>query len=154
MLDFGCGSGRDSKAFKDAGYEVVAVDGSIELAKAASELIGQDVVCSYFQDFETDKRFDGIWACASLLHLQKDELPAVISKLVSYLKPNGKLYMSFKYGSFEGHRNGRYYTDFTEESMTKLFKEIGITEGFDYFITSDVRPGRGEEKWLNVWIVT
>ena len=62
ILDFGCGSGRDSKAFLNAGYQVTALDGSEELCRIASEFIGQPVLCSTFQDYVPDEVFDGIWA--------------------------------------------------------------------------------------------
>lgn len=43
ILDFGCGSGRDTKYFIDNGYEVDAMDGSKELCKAATKYTGIQV---------------------------------------------------------------------------------------------------------------
>ena len=62
ILDLGCGSGRDSKAFIEQGYAVEAVDGSQEMCKVASEYIGQKVICARFQDYKPNKLFDGVWA--------------------------------------------------------------------------------------------
>lgn len=153
ILDLGCGSGRDSKAFLDLGYKVVSVDGSIEMCKAAEKLTKQPVICSYFQDFETGEMFDGIWACASLLHLHRNEIKPVVIKLAKYLKENACLYMSFKLGDFQGERNGRYFTDFTLESISELLSDVDDLKLDSSEITSDVRPGRDNEKWLNVFYV-
>ena len=96
------------------------------------------------------EKYDGIWACSSILHLTKDELENVMNKMTTALKPNGIIYASFKYGNFSGERNGRYFTDMTEETFEELIKKVdGITLE-EQWITSDVRVGRGEEKWLNV----
>ena len=144
ILDFGCGSGRDSKAFLDAGYKVVALDGSKELCKRAEELIGQPVLCFMFQDFKAETQFDGIWACASLLHLKKDELESIIDQLAKSLKPDGVLYMSFKYGEFSGERDGRWFTDMNEKPDTPCGLSIQET-----WISQDVR-GQVDTEWLNI----
>ena len=73
ILDLGCGSGRDSKAFIEKGYKVTAMDGSIELSKIASKNIGQEVICRKFQDLNEDGIYDAVWACASLIHRWKTE---------------------------------------------------------------------------------
>ena len=149
ILDFGCGSGRDTKAFLEAGFRVDAVDGSEELCALASEYTGINVRRMLFSELDACKRYDGIWACASILHLPKDELAAVIKKMETALKYGGVLYASFKYGVFEGVRNGRYFTDFTDEKLKGFWESVTDMPIFDMWITSDVRPGRGEEKWIN-----
>ncbi len=123
VLDFGCGSGRDAKYFIDKGLEVTATDGSEELCKLASEYAGIPVRCMLFQELDDVERYDGIWACSSILHLPKDELRPVLKKMTKALKPDGIIYTSFKYGDFEGERNGRYFTDFTEESFAEFMGE-------------------------------
>ena len=150
ILDLGCGSGRDSKAFIEMGYEVVAVDGSQEICKRASEYIGQSVICSTFQEFNPAGKFDGIWACASILHLPKAELEEVMLRISTALKAGGVLYSSFKYGTFEGIRNGRYFTDFTEETLKEFMAGIPSLQAFDVWVTGDVRTGREEERWINM----
>ena len=74
ILDFGCGSGRDTKAFLEQGYRVDAVDGSAELCRMASELTGIPVKQMLFEDLSETELYDGIWACASILHLPRKEL--------------------------------------------------------------------------------
>ena len=107
ILDFGCGSGRDTKCFIEAGYDVEAIDGSLELCKSASAYTGIQVKHMLFQDLDKQNYYDGIWACSSILHLPKSELKDVLSKMSKSLKDDGIIYTSFKYGNFEGERNGR-----------------------------------------------
>lgn len=150
ILDFGCGSGRDTKYFLEKGYRVEATDGSSELCKLASDFTGIEVKEMLFQDLDARGKYEGIWACSSILHLSKRELLPVIRKMCDALKDNGVIYTSFKYGDFEGERNGRYFTDFTEDTFDKFIKVIQELTIEEEWITSDVRPGRGEEKWLNL----
>ncbi len=150
ILDFGCGSGRDTKYFLSEGYQVDAVDGSKELCKMASEYTGIEVKNMFFQELSEVNKYDGIWACSSILHLTPGELENVMKKMITALKDGGIIYTSFKYGTFSGERNGRYFTDMTEETFEDLLNKIGDLEIEEQWITSDVRPGRGEEKWLNL----
>ena len=150
ILDFGCGSGRDTKYFLEKGYRVEATDGSVELCRLASAFTGIEVKEMRFQALDASDKYEGIWACSSILHLPKKELLPVIRKMCIALKDNGVIYTSFKYGDFEGERNGRYFTDFTEDSFCEFMKAIPELTIEEQWITSDVRPGRGEEKWLNL----
>ena len=150
VLDFGCGSGRDTKYFINAGFEVVAIDGSEELCKSASAYTGIQVKHMLFQDLDEMERYDGVWACSSILHLPKDELRIVFSKMSNALSSNGIIYTSFKYGNFEGERNGRFFTDFTLELFKDFISDVKDIAIEEYWITGDVRPGREDEKWLNL----
>lgn len=150
ILDFGCGSGRDTKAFLDLGYSVEATDGSEELCVRASEYTGIPVKKLFFQDLDAKEQYDGIWACASILHLPKQELYDVFLKMIRALKESGILYTSFKYGTFEGYRKERYFTDFTEQTLTEFLKPIKELTLLEHWISKDVRPERKEEKWLNI----
>lgn len=152
ILDFGCGSGRDTKYFLEKGYHVTATDGSAELCKLASAFTGIEVKEMLFQELDDINKYDGIWACSSILHLPKKELFPVLRKMCIALKSAGVIYSSFKYGDFEGERNGRYFTDFTEDTFRDFIKDIPELTIEDHWITSDVRPGRGNEKWLNLII--
>ena len=152
ILDFGCGSGRDAKCFLDAGFKVDATDGSEELCKFASDYTGIDVRCALFSELDAVDKYDGIWACASILHLPKAELKDVFHKMIAAVKTSGYIYTSFKYGDFEGKRNGRYFTDFTEATFGQFVSDVPAICIKDMWITSDVRPGRENEKWLNVII--
>ena len=153
ILDLGCGSGRDSKVFIEKGYKVVALDASSELCRIASEYTGLNVVNSTFDDFETTDRFDGIWACASLLHVERKSLSSLIQKYISLLNENGVFYFSFKYGSYEGMRNGRYFNDLNEDLFNECIAHVKDAEIKEISVSSDVRQGRENEKWLNCFLI-
>lgn len=149
ILDLGCGSGRDSKHFLNSGFSVTALDLSPILAKKASQFIGQDVIVADMKDLDFQDKFIGIWACASLLHLSEDEILETIKKCHKALKKDGVLYASFKYGENSYEKDGRSFTCFTRD------KFLNLIDGLDFyyratFKTGDVRPGRENEKWLNV----
>ena len=150
ILDFGCGSGRDTKYFLGKGCAVDATDGSAEICKLASEFTGIRVKHMLFQELSAEDKYDGIWACSSILHLPKSELLYVFQRMIRALTGHGVIYTSFKYGTFEGERGGRYFTDFTEDAFQEflqLFPGLSIE---DDWITADVRPDRSDEKWLNL----
>lgn len=105
VLDFGCGSGRDTKYFIKKGFKVDATDGSFELCKSAGKYTGIEVKQMLFTELSADNLYDGIWACSSILHLSKAELMDVFRKMAQATKVNGYIYTSFKYGDFEGYRN-------------------------------------------------
>lgn len=150
ILDFGCGSGRDTRAFLERGYHVESIDGSLALCKLASRYTGIQVRHMLFQELSVKNRYDGIWACASVLHLRLNELADVMGKMRTALKDNGIIYTSFKYGTFSGERNGRYFTDMTEETFAGFLNKVDGLQIEEQWISFDLRPGRGEEQWLNL----
>lgn len=149
ILDLGCGSGRDSAYFSSLGFEVTAVDGSEELCKRVKENYGINALCIKFGDMSFAAEFDAIWACASLLHVKKTEMPNVLDKVSAALKPGGILYASFKYGRDERVRNGRFFNDYTENDIDTLLTPENQLTLLEYWITEDVRPERSGERWLN-----
>ncbi|MCH5250680.1 MAG: class I SAM-dependent methyltransferase [Lachnospiraceae bacterium] len=149
ILDAGCGSGRDSVAFKQLGYHVTAMDASPEICKEAEKVLGQKVLCKIFEELDDENVYDGIWACASLLHVPKESMGEVLYRLKLALKDGGILYASFKYGDGEKIVNERLFNYFNEQSLRMLMRENGF-EVLELFVTQDVREGRSEEKWLNV----
>lgn len=150
ILDFGCGSGRDTKYFRNRGFQVEAVDGSAEFVRIASEYTGINVRRMLFQDLDEVECYDGIWACSSILHLPCAELEVVLGKMARALRRRGIVYTSFKYGTEEGERSGRYFTNMTEAKMAGLLERIPVYDVEEMWVTFDVRPGRGDERWLNM----
>ncbi len=149
LLDAGCGSGRDALAFRSLGYVVTAFEASPTLARLASEHCGLPVEVRRFLEIEWEDCFDGIWACASLLHVPMAELPEVLGRLGRALKPDGVLYASFKYGAGEREHGGRRFTDLDEEGLAAL---VGVVPGLkviETWVTGDRREGREGELWLN-----
>ena len=151
ILDLGCGSGRDSMNFMKLGYEVTAVDGSKELAKKASVLLGKEVIVSTFEELELKEKFHGIWACASLLHIKREDLKTVLNNLYNNLEDNGVFYMSFKYGEKEYvDDKNRYFNCFTDESIIGFINENTKYNILGLYITEDKLGRVNEVKWVNL----
>lgn len=149
ILDCGCGAGRDTRDFLKAGYNVLPIDGSAEMCRLTTELTRVDARKMLFEEIEFIDLFDGIWASASLLHVPKEKLGDVLHRLNGALKKNGVLFMSFKYGNFEGIRDDRYYTDINDDDVESL-----VGEGWKmikYYISGD-KIGRDEVKWINIFM--
>lgn len=151
LLDAGCGSGRDSKAFLAMGYRVSAFDASPALAEMAAKLIEQPVSTRTFDQVDEVACYDGIWACASLLHLPESALPAAFGRLWTALKPNGVVYVSFKLGEGERTHNGRHFTDATEARLRFWLAKLADVDSVECWLTQDQRPER-QESWLNAII--
>lgn len=150
ILDIGCGSGRDAQYFHQLAFDVIAFDGSEAIVELAAQRSAFPVIHATFNDFTTDQRFDGMWACASLLHVPLAEQCATITHLVSFLKPNGVFYASYKLGQKETHKGGRYFCNVDADSFAQLIASIADLEIMEHWITGDQRPGRGNEQWFNV----
>lgn len=150
ILDAGCGSGRDTKAFVERGYRVTAIDATPEMAALAEKFTGQPVRVLRFQELDYVAAFDGIWACASLLHVPLVELPMVFERFILALKPGGYWNMSFKYGEGEKRRGIRQFTDFTETSLSAFLAEFDTLKVLDVFASGDTRTDRPEqERWVS-----
>lgn len=148
ILDLGCGSGRDSKLFLSKGFTVTPVDGSGEMCTIAKANTGLEVRQLLFKNLDYIEAFDAVWACASLLHVPSNDLPHIFALIHRALKGRGLLYCSFKHGTFEGERNGRFFTDLTEDGIEKLLPPLFSPTRI--WTTSDARPGRSGERWLNI----
>lgn len=153
ILDLGCGSGRDTKYFLQKGFLVEAIDGSAQMCKIASDYTGICVERKLFQDIDDRDKYDGIWACASLVHLPYNVLIQTFDSVGTAMREKSVFYASFKYGEFEGWRKERYFTDMTEEKMAEVLRQTQLFELKEMWITSDARAGREEEKWLNIILV-
>lgn len=151
ILDLGCGSGRDSLAFKKLGYTVTAMDVSAELVKKATQLTGLKVQQKSFYDLDEIRKYDGIWACASLLHCERHRLDDVLQKMTNALKLHGVMYLSFKYGDSDREQAGRKFTDLNEEQAAVCLKNNKQLKLLNQWITKDQRPERNEQ-WLNLLI--
>jgi len=136
ILDFGCGSGRDSKYFFNNGYRVRSIDGSIEMCKLASKYINKKVDCMKFEELNDVSVYDGIWACSSILHVEKEHLIDIIIKMINSLKTNGIIYASFKLGTGYEIKEGKYYKYLTKNEMLKILSNINKNvKLIDYFET-------------------
>jgi SAM-dependent methyltransferase len=153
ILDVGCGSGRDVRAFRAQGYTVTGFDPSPTLARLATAHCGLPVQVLRVQEIDWHRQFDGIWACASLLHVPAAELPEVLRRLAAALKAGGVLYASFKYGQGKREHGGRNFTDLDEAGLAALLRAVPCFTEFETWTTGDRRPGREDERWLNTVLV-
>ena len=150
MLDVGCGSGRDSYYFKQNGYQIVAVDGSKELATQASLLLGQPVLNQLFEDIQFNEEFDGVWACASLLHVSAKELPSILIKIRESLKIEGVFYISVKEGEGSGVEDGRFFQYYSPSQFHHLISQCGGLKIETAWSHTELRDEGNKVVWLNV----
>ena len=148
ILDAGCGSGRDALAFASRGYAVTAIDGAPAMV-AAARAMGIAALHLGFEDIAFEGEFDGVWACASLLHVPKSRIVGVLRRLGGALMCGGHFYMSFKEGSGEEVRGGRLFNDYTEGSLRELLLQLPELVPSRIWETGDRRPGREGETWIN-----
>ena len=148
LLDAGCGAGRDAKAFAKMGFNVEAFDACQALVDIAQQQSNFSVEHNTFLGFTRNDKFDGIWACASLLHVPAKELPVTFKHLASLLTDNGVFYVSFKYGEGEMQRDERHFTNCTEALLPTFLEDTGLRI-IETWQTGDRRPERKDELWLN-----
>ncbi len=148
ILDAGCGSGRDVKEFLKRGYTVSAFDGSRTLACLATEYSGIDVEVRTFDEIEEKSCYDGIWTCASLLHVPRSELGNNMFRLWRALKPGGTWFVSFKYGDSDRYVDGRYFCDMNEELLTSIVESVANLGVDIMWSSTDIRKGE-KGQWIN-----
>ncbi len=149
ILDIGCGPGRDLNYFRENDYNAKGLEPSSKLAAYARAFSQCEVIEIGIEDYESKEKYDGIWACASLLHLDTENLEQAFIKISGLMHDTSIFYCSFKYGSYEGKRNGRFFNDQTLESVEALLPDnLGISKSW---INTDKRVDR-DESWLNLLI--
>ncbi|KPA94387.1 MULTISPECIES: class I SAM-dependent methyltransferase [Pseudomonas] len=152
LLDFGCGPGRDLKAFTRLGHVAVGLDGSERFAQMAREDSGCEVLQQNFLELDLPaQRFDGIFANAVLFHVPLQELPRVLEQLHATLKPGGVLFSSNPRGENQEGWNGERYGSYHDlEAWRALLTAAGFIELEHYY-----RPAglpREQQPWLaSVW---
>lgn len=151
VLEAGCGSGRDARVFHEMGFQVTATEAVPALAALAREHAGVDVRVMTFDQMDWIEAFDGVWACASLLHVPRVGLPETLRRLRRALVPGGVWFMSFKYGTREREAHGRRFTDLDEARAQSLIAQTGGLEMLSMEVTGDARPERAHERWLSVF---
>lgn len=152
VLDLGCGSGRDTKALEEHGFYVTPMDGSAKMCELAEIYTDKEVLNLTFEEMDFREVFDGIWACASLVHVPLEDMKTILEKVLEALKPGGILYFSVYEGDRNGVYGGRYYCDYTEESLKHILRHNRNAETLKIWRTEDVRREKEDHQWLNVLV--
>ncbi|MBO1077250.1 class I SAM-dependent methyltransferase [Roseomonas marmotae] len=151
ILDAGCGTGRDCLAFAERGYAVVGFDASAAMVQLSRARVGRRATLHHmpFEAVAWQAAFDGLWCCASLLHVPAAAFADVAARLVAALRPGGAWYLSFKQGAGEHWRDGRLFVDHSEASLRATLQPLPVRIA-DLWTSPDLRPGRERENWLNL----
>ena len=151
ILDAGCGPGRDTLSFLKKDFQITAFDASAKMVELASKQTGVAAFQMRFQELNYEQEFDGIWACASLLHVPFCELDDIISRFSRALKTGGICFMSFKNGNGERFDDGRRYIDFTEATLRQKLADISGLSILRIWGTED-QAGRNGVQWVNALV--
>ncbi len=149
ILDLGCGSGRDSLAFYEQGYDVTPLDASEEMCKLAEIHTGIEVLHMSYEDMEFDEVFDGVWGCGALIHVPEKELEDILERVIDAMCQGGILFLSFREGDFEGFQGEQYFCDYTEEKLERILKETGRLEVKKLW-TGAGQSRNTDDSWVNV----
>lgn len=154
LLDAGSGAGRDTLAFVDRGFAVDAFDASPELCAISTELTGVPARVLRFQEFESPSVYDGIWACASLLHVPAAELVDALGRLIAALKSGGAFYLSFKHGDAERvAADGRFFRDMDEQTLRALIAQFREARIAELWVSAGEGTQKGRAEWLNAVLI-
>jgi hypothetical protein len=134
----------------DRGYQVTAVEASPELARLATAFTNNPCEILLFQEMNFREKFDGIWACASLLHVPKREMNDVIPRFIQALKVGGIFYISLKEG--DGERvadDGRFLSDYTRDSFREILARFPALRELEFWKTEEIHSRTHCQSWLN-----
>lgn len=151
ILELGTGGGVDAAAILAAGFALDATDGSAELAAIASRRLGQPVRTMLFQELDVEEAYDGVYACASLTHVARDELAGVIGKVHTALVKGGVAWASFKAGSAESaDALGRHYNYLSVKELTAYWRDSGPWASLEVESWSGGAYDRRPTDWIAV----
>jgi SAM-dependent methyltransferase len=150
ILDAGCGPGRDAKAFCQRGCRVTAFDASAAMVERCARHAEVRVHRLRFEDVTFEDEFDGIWACASLLHVPRPRLADVMRRLTGALTDRGVFYMSFQVGEDDRvEPDGRLFTNFAQPSLRRLLKEIGVLTTIEMWEVELKSASGPRKRWVH-----
>lgn len=145
ILDLGCGGGRDLLYFKSKGYDIEGIDGCLKLVEIARRRSGQMVYYMNYRDMDFYKKYDGVWSMAGLVHQDKKSIRDILYLINRSLKAKGIIYLSFKYGDFQGYIDGRYFSYINEDDLDFIV-DLEKYRKVDLFYTRDKRS----ILWINI----
>jgi SAM-dependent methyltransferase len=150
ILDLGSGSGRDLKVMRDRGYIPLGIDASPSLAKLATDFSGETCLTMRFEDLSLPEEFDGVWACASLLHISRCRIPTILKNIHDSLAERGVFFASVQVGV--GERllpDGRFFAYYQAEEFSHLIENAGFTIQQSW-LSKDSLSHRRPIDWLNI----
>ncbi|WP_316357006.1 class I SAM-dependent methyltransferase [Devosia sp.] len=151
VLELGTGNGRDAAAMLASGFAVTPSDASPELAAEAQARLGCPVRIMAFHELDDVAAYDGVWACACLLHAPREELTDDLARIFRALRPGGVLTASFKAGNSEGRdRFGRYYNYIDADQLRAHLAASGAWASLD--ITENDGSGYDGEPTHWLWV--
>ncbi|MBI6818436.1 class I SAM-dependent methyltransferase [Pseudomonas syringae] len=153
ILDVGCGSGRDMRHFIDLGYYVEGLEPSREMAKLARSRTGAIIHEISAEQIDFNNQFDGVWACASLLHIDRSSMEHTFNSIMETLKQSGVFYFSLKPGGGTIRKeDGRLFANYTKSEIEELVSARPDINSFVSWESLDALHSRNTT-WLN-FIVT
>ena len=126
ILELGCGGGRDAAHMIAQGFDVTPTDGVPEMARKAAERIGRPVRVMRFDELDEEEAYDAVWANASLLHVPREALPAVLARIRRALRPGGLHFASYKARGQEARDSfGRYFNHPAADELREFYRRSG-----------------------------
>lgn len=151
ILELGCGSGLDAVEMERLGFKVAPTDGSPAMASIASETLGRKVEVLRFEDLDDKERYDAVVACAALLHVPLGQLPNVLERIWSSLKPGGWHFASFKTDGLAGRdKHGRYYNYLDQASAAIAYRSAGNWQTMLFENYDGVGHFSAPSRWLTL----
>jgi len=148
ILELGCGNGMDAEYMLAQGFGVDATDGTPELVTEARKRLGERARIMRFEELDADTEYDGVWACASLLHVPAADLSGILTRVYRALRPSGVFVASFKAGTGEGRDSmGRYYNYPSAEALKAAYRSAGWTD-----IALETKVGSGFDALPTQWL--
>ncbi len=159
VLDAGCGGGRDCQAFVERGFKVIGIDLSEKMLQIAQASVKN---CAFIQaDLRKipldDGSVDGIWCCASLLHLKHSEVPKALIEFRRVLKKDAICCILVKEGSGDEFVQDdlsqglqRFYSYFQEDDLCQLCLSLNfsILSRHTTPEKSNRLPGKRDHNWI------
>jgi ubiquinone/menaquinone biosynthesis C-methylase UbiE len=148
ILDIGCGPGRDSRHFRERGFEAVGADLSWGMLREARRRIGSPLIrCDMRVLPFRAMSFDGGWICASLLHLSHSEAPQALKEVRRVVRRKAPVFVGLISG--EGERwhtpnSPRFFAYYHPDEITTLLQECGFS-----IHSSWTQPGK-DIVWIDI----
>ncbi len=149
VLDLGCGPGRDLLLLRERGYRVVGLDLSAGMLAEARRRAGGPLLRADMRRLPLgNASFDGIWCCATLLHLPRAEAGVALGEIRRVLRPGGAVYLSVQEGNGEAWKPSaegkRFFCLYRMEELVALVEAAGLT-------VVERWPGRSDwAEWINL----